>query len=683
MYQSSFFTSLDGYDREEKRQKGLLNVLTDRVYDFFINRAAKYGYEERLGQQDMALDIADAIRDHEHIIIEAGVGIGKSFAYIVPLLYYQQLFNEPVAIATSTITLQEQLLSDIQKISGLLHHPTEVVLAKGQTHFVCRHRADVFLEGKKGQDYANIRSLLKEGIFDQKHFNLPAAIWNVINVNNFQYKTCQKCVYKSSCGYLNLREKMQHTYGVILCNQDLLTMHLRKLASGQRPLLNPQISVIVVDEAHNLEDKVRASLTADYTADLMMQKVREARKAIRQNGTDIDKNLNRLQDSLARLFGLFEKQIREQRNYANHDLKYADRFFLELNSTVRAVISEAAGITSAINDTVGLYYHDLAAGEYAIEGLEDVTSFLQSLNQHPDEQIYWLEEHGGRGAGISTCPKNIGDIVRKLYFNEDLTTILTSATIATRQTGSEADKYAYFVKSIDFPAKKGIGYLSEPKPSPFPYDEHAMVYYSNDLPHPNYDHEQFVEQGVKRIVRLLEITDGKALILFTAKTDLEEVYLRLKALCPPYTLLTQRNDASQDQVLSEFRKNTNSVLLGTGAYWEGINIEGKSLSNLIIFRLPFPIPDPVIEYKRSIAQNPLMDVNVPQMIIKIKQGVGRLIRSSTDKGIVSILDPRVSDTSKSPYKELVWESLPIKNKTDNLEKLNEFYTKTVAGGSSL
>lgn len=169
------------------------------------------------------------------------------------------------------------------------------------------------------------------------------------------------------------------------------------------------------------------------------------------------------------------------------------------------------------------------------------------------------------------------------------------------------------------------------------------------------------------------ISHGKALILFTAKTDMEEVYETLRNKGLPYKILVQRAGSSQESVLREFEEDTDAVLLGTGAYWEGISIEGKSLSNLIIFRLPFPVPDPIIEYKTSVSDDPLMKVLVPEMVMKLKQGVGRLIRNFTDMGIISIIDPRLANTSFSPYRSIVWEALPIHNRTDNIQRLREFY----------
>lgn len=200
-----------------------------------------------------------------------------------------------------------------------------------------------------------------------------------------------------------------------------------------------------------------------------------------------------------------------------------------------------------------------------------------------------------------------------------------------------------------------------------------MIYFCDDLPHPTRDHEAFIEKGVERLIQVLNISQGKALVLFTAKTDMEEVYAALQSRNLPYKILIQQNGASQERVLQAFRNDVNSVLLGTGAYWEGISIEGKSLSNLVIFRLPFPVPDPIIEYKASIAKDAMMDVRVPEMIIKLKQGIGRLIRNFSDTGIVSIIDSRLRDTQPERYHDITWNSLPIHRRTTDLQEIEAFY----------
>ena len=198
-------------------------------------------------------------------------------------------------------------------------------------------------------------------------------------------------------------------------------------------------------------------------------------------------------------------------------------------------------------------------------------------------------------------------------------------------------------------------------------------YYCENLPHPTYEREDFIRKGAKRLVDILNISQEKALVLFTAKSDMEDVYDILREKNLPYKILKQGEVPSQAALIREFESDTDSVLLGTGAYWEGVSVEGKSLSNLVIFRLPFPTPDPVMERKALAASDPLMDVQVPEMIIKLKQGIGRLIRNFTDSGIISVIDPRLRDAPPARYHDTVWDALPVKNRTNSIRELRKFY----------
>lgn len=208
------------------------------------------------------------------------------------------------------------------------------------------------------------------------------------------------------------------------------------------------------------------------------------------------------------------------------------------------------------------------------------------------------------------------------------------------------------------------------------YDEHSMMYVSNKLPCPKrYNRNRYRQEAVAEIVRLLKITHGKTLILFTAKDDRDYVFGQLTSAGLPYKIMIQSSDSSQEQRLENFRKNVDSVILGTGTYWEGINVEGESLSQVIIFKLPFPVPEPIMEYKMSKTECPLLEVAVPEMVIKLKQGAGRLIRSAGDKGIVSILDPRASSRIKTAYREDALSSLPENNTTENITELKRFWRK--------
>lgn len=235
--------------------------------------------------------------------------------------------------------------------------------------------------------------------------------------------------------------------------------------------------------------------------------------------------------------------------------------------------------------------------------------------------------------------------------------------------------YRYVADNVGFSRFQGD--FAEPKPSPFDYEHHAMMYCADDLPHPTKDKESFISKACDRIIELIKISHGSALILFTAKADLNAVYEELSKRNLPYPIMRPYAGASQADTLETFRMQKNAVLLGTGAFWEGINLAGDVLTNVIIFKLPFPVPDPIIDAKTKAATNGLMDVLVPEMVVKLKQGIGRLIRSENDKGIISILDPRLSEAYHTPYRETVFEALPIKNKTSTINEIQKFYTTVV------
>lgn len=665
-------------ETERQRTKEQVYEISKKVTDFFWDDAPnKFGFEEREGQSEMAFEILDAIKNRRHIVVEAGVGIGKSFAYLVPLLHYNRISKKPVVVATSTIALQEQLYDDVERLKGLLQISPSVCLFKGQTHYICKQRAFDALKSPEDDFQKAIDREIRAGNFDRRTFSMeiPQAFWDKINVFRYSKRSCNRCSYRAECGYHQMREKLKYSDGFILCNQDILTAHLQKTEYGGEGLLPSHIDTIVVDEAHNLEAKVRSATTGHLNQHTILSTAEAALKSVRTIGTDyIHTEYREAKRRINALYAELTRQMNQQIEDSKQDMKYAERFFFEPDPNVMNLMERASGglteLASSIDLQAGFDYRQ-AMNSTAPDDLLELSETFDKLMKNFSDQLVWLER-SGRNAELVFCPKNTKNVIRRLYFEGQTNTILTSATLTNASDGELEDQYSYFIQNTGFPSGES-GDLSEPKPSPFPYDEHAMIYYCNDLPHPTSEREAFFDRGVERLVQLLEISHGKALVLFTAKTDMEEVYSRMKKMDLAYTVLMQQPGSSQDRVLQEFKENVDSVLLGSGAYWEGISIEGKSLSHLVIFRLPFPTPDPIINYKASVVDDALMQVQVPEMIIKLKQGIGRLIRNFSDKGIVSIIDSRLRDQNPIRYHDITWNSLPIKNRTDDIAVIKEFY----------
>lgn len=659
---------------QEKKKKTDLQAIGEKVTSFFWDVAPEHGFEMREGQQDMSFEIVDALIHDQHFAVEAGVGIGKSFGYLVPVLLYNKKMKKPVIVATSTIALQEQLWDDVHDVMPLLNTDPEVILAKGQTHYLCHKRANEYLSMDGAVIPKELADGIEEGFQERKQFPpfLPQNIWDKVNIQRFSMRNCGPCEKK--CLYYAIRSQLRYTDGIVLCNQDFLTAHLRQIRRGQDGLINRDADLIVVDEAHNLDDKVRSATTERINQGKILGLIKSATNEVKPSDRqNVYAEANEAQRAIRTFFDCLKAQVQQQINNAQQDMRYADRFFFDNSAEsidlLRSMVDATKNAALSIQIYASFEYHGRSTA--ASDDLDELTENLTEMIEELDDYLLWIERKGSQ-AELVYCPKNTREITKRLYFSGKARTILTSATLTNTTEGSLEDQYAYFISNTGFPTDEH-GCLSEPKPSPYPYDEHSMIYYCDDLPHPTKEHEAFIEQGVQRLLEVLDISGGKALVLFTAKSDMEDVYSILSQKELPYKVLMQQSGSSQDQVLKEFRENTNSVLLGTGAYWEGISIEGKSLSNVVIFRLPFPVPDPIINYKASIADDALMDVNVPEMVIKLKQGIGRLIRNFTDTGIVCIIDRRLRDEPAERYHDIAWSSLPIKNRTKSLDELRRFY----------
>lgn len=659
---------------QEKKKKTDLQAIGEKVTSFFWDVAPEHGFEMREGQQDMSFEIVDALIHDQHFAVEAGVGIGKSFGYLVPVLLYNKKMKKPVIVATSTIALQEQLWDDVHDVMPLLNTDPEVILAKGQTHYLCHKRANEYLSMDGAVIPKELADGIEEGFQERKQFPpfLPQNIWDKVNIQRFSMRNCGPCEKK--CLYYAIRSQLRYTDGIVLCNQDFLTAHLRQIRRGQDGLINRDADLIVVDEAHNLDDKVRSATTERINQGKILGLIKSATNEVKPSDRqNVYAEANEAQRAIRTFFDCLKAQVQQQINNAQQDMRYADRFFFDDSAEsidlLRSMVDATKNAALSIQIYASFEYHGRSTA--ASDDLDELTENLTEMIEELDDYLLWIERKGSQ-AELVYCPKNTREITKRLYFSGKARTILTSATLTNTTEGSLEDQYAYFISNTGFPTDEH-GCLSEPKPSPYPYDEHSMIYYCDDLPHPTKEHEAFIEQGVQRLLEVLDISGGKALVLFTAKSDMEDVYSILSQKELPYKVLMQQSGSSQDQVLKEFRENTNSVLLGTGAYWEGISIEGKSLSNVVIFRLPFPVPDPIINYKASIADDALMDVNVPEMVIKLKQGIGRLIRNFTDTGIVCIIDRRLRDEPAERYHDIAWSSLPIKNRTKSLDELRRFY----------
>ncbi len=614
----------------------------------------------------MSLDIADAYIHGRNAMIEAGVGIGKSFAYLIPSLLINHISKQPVIIATSSIQLSEQIHKDLRFIGSRLGFTTvRSVVGKGMGQYACRSRAaDLF----KPDDSTSPLSTLVERILNYEideradmKGGISDAVWSNVCVNDCKFEQCH---YKSTCTFYEMRAKINAKacdMDFIIVNQDLLIRDLIKKKEGTKGLITELPALIVIDEAHNLEAKVRDARTLEFTFRGTSRILDDALQLLLKQSAD--KDLIQQFKFIKRCIGPIFKQVE------------ADLLHTAKQDNDRIKVSEITGVpltrgakylkefSLSLSILTSRREREIDNAFEAINGLIDLFNVLAGVENN---YLIWASNTRGEST-VSICPKGISQFLKYALFNGKTSVILTSATLCQGGDTLE-EQYAYLTGSLGY-----TGEYMERQASPFDYDNHTLMYIAKGIPYYNHkNREAYLEAAYKEMLRLCNLTDGRTLVLFSAKEDMKYVHAKLSSEKLTWALHVQREGSSQDGVIAEFR-GSKGVLLSTGVFWEGVNIEGSDLSQLIIFRLPFPVPtDPVYEYKASMAENPLKEVFVPDMLLRLRQGTGRLIRSETDLGVLSILDSRLSAAAHKDYRDEVLEALPFKKVTEDFRVLEKF-----------
>ncbi|WP_237179345.1 ATP-dependent DNA helicase [Paenibacillus sp. MMS18-CY102] len=646
------------------------------------------GLTYREGQANMALDIAEAFCKKQHLMIEASVGIGKSFGYLIPALIINKLYNKPIIIATSSIHLSEQLLGDTNFIADkLLGRPVRTIVGKGKEHYTCFNRA---IYVKNSERDPNLNRLI-HSVFENRagerskfDFDVSDSNWSKINVDRCLY---ERCDHRSECQFYNMRTGISDysDRDIIIVNQDLLIADLiLKQRDIQRPLLNTQSPLIIIDEAHNLETKIRSALTITWSEKTFSILIKQLFKTLNVLPTfyEIKKTLNRLNIEMLKIV----KDIQNQLELKKRDPQFRDteRFAITFPSSAnqkvwKYCINELSVALTSLDSKFSGYGN----GNRVVDGLtEELDQLFEFIIEFPkadlSANLFWATTDS-INIEIHMCPKNSNEFLKKTLFTKQSRVILTSATICQPGRGFD-NKYKYMANSIGF-----NGSFAEPQYADYNYKENCRLYIANDLPAPQTTCEEtktrYYTAISERIRVLADITDGRTLVLFTSKEDMRQIHRILESDSPIWPVMIQKEGPGQNKVLREFREKQ-GVLLGTGVFWEGLDIKGDDLSQVIIVRLPFPVPDPILDYKITTVEK-RNDVLIPEMLTRLRQGAGRLIRSETDKGVLSILDSRLSSLSDKDYREMVLEALPIRQRTENIEDIKSFVQSNIVSSKRL
>jgi ATP-dependent DNA helicase DinG len=617
--------------------------LKDRFQDIFGPTGpiafAHPNYEFRPGQIQMAEAIIRALEHRRHLCVEAGTGTGKTLAYLIPCI----ASNKRVIISTGTKNLQEQLFfKDVPFLEQALGHKLSVCYMKGRSNYLCLTKlaemeGERYLFSPQDPKYLEIlrewsRATETGDIAELRELPEDFLLWHHLNARR---ETCtgQKCPDFKECFVTKIRQRALES-DLVIVNHHLFFADLA-LRQGDFGAVLPDYSVVVFDEAHELEDVAAQYFGVMVSNYRLEELVRDANRALDESGP-VPANLKKRLDKLTRNFGEFFSSFRRgssEGRYAMQEIgqgapvRRGPRDSDAAGQQYRALISDLVAVASGIEshpqqsealESLGRRCDELQAG---------LTEIMES---DATDRVYWYEARG-RGIFLWASPIQVAPTLRERLFSKTDCVILTSATLAT---GGNFQ----FIRSrlgLDDCDELILG-------SHFDFTRQAVLYIPRNIPEPR--EEGWVQQACLEVERILEASQGRAFVLFTSYRQMELVHDSLSGRLN-YPMFLQ-GEKSKIALLEDFRKTPNAVLFATSSFWQGVDVQGDQLSCVIIDKLPFSVPnDPVVAARiqniEMAGGNAFYDYQIPEAIIQLKQGFGRLIRGKNDRGILALLDKRV------------------------------------------
>lgn len=639
---------------------------------FFQSILPKYGKNRRESQIELSDEIKKAYDKNYKFVAEAEVGTGKSYAYLVPTLNQISRTGKPFLISTGTIVLQDQLFTkDIPELSKclikekLISKPLQSILGKGKEHYICEKRivsySEYLLKNKDEQLSAELDKIINDyesGLFDERDFpSLTSKVWKKINVSY-----CTRSCTERYCKYKLFKlERESFNYDFLICNHQFL------LANLNNPDYIKNFSGVLIDEAHNFETAAYSILGDNKSAKDFIQCINKVRLKV-----------NYSVNYVITLIKAFYHEI--ERNTIIPQNKEIDwKYKVVINDKIYRLALELSDKLENIQLSVTNFAFDLKKREDRLGNeLESLSSFVEAVINN-QSKIFWVQFEKPMLPRLFYIPCNVDEILyNRVLSHTNLPVVFSSATMST---SNELEGFDYFISSLGIDSVMKRCYLDPvSKKSPYDFHDQAAIYIEEDLKFVSRNNalfEDYLKAKADRIYDIIKATNGKSLVLFTSYEvmDLTHNYIADKILKDLGISSYKQGQGSNYYNLKKFENNINSCLFATGSFWEGIDIKGSSLSCVIIDKLPFPVKDPIIDYKIEKLGAERSEILTSEMILRLKQGTGRLIRDEKDKGVVVIMDSRALE---SKYFDIITNALPNYRKIYTIQEIRIFLNPHIA-----
>jgi len=638
-----------------------------------------HGMALRVRQKELSLEMLRALQEDRLALCEAEVGTGKTHAYILALTVHNLYSDKkaPAVISTSTIALQKALTEEyIPQISGILleHHvidrPLSFVVRKGKKHYVCDSRLGIYeasIKNLKREKDAGLLSELAElqGLDDSRIDLDDTALTPYVKARINVFRCSKSCPYRVLCRFMDFQKRcMTEKYDFQITNHNYVLADLIGRKQGKKPLF-PAYGAMVLDEAHKLLDAARqmySTVWGEQDAELIV-----SLSIIKGKPAGIDELAviqGRVMEYNRQIFDRLSGEL------SGSHTREGSRAEIVVGPVERGYMKQMAAALGQLP----LSYQESGGQRMRMQVLKRYCRELaDKLGVFSDSGhfICWMEKGENGRLALCAVPMELEQILFQDIWSRPIPAIITSGTMSVR------GDFTHFKKMTGIQSAAPARVMETSKPSPFDFQNNGLLYIPERMPFPNIRDDRYTQAVMGEILRIVSATHGHTLILFTSYWLMERVFYGLKDRLSVYPLFLMGR--GRLDVISGFRRSGNGVLFASDSAGEGIDLAGDILSSLIIVKLPFPVPDPVMEYQRTQYEDfdsYRRDIIIPEMLIKLRQWFGRGIRREEDTAVFSILDNRAS--LRGRYRAEILDTLPAMPVTDRLSDVAEFIIRKKA-----